>query len=129
MNTYFKTMADRLLQKKAPELTTSRRQTSDDDTSELFALMDNIPNAKSVAAMYQQMIRTGTMTAHFSKGDPGRRWLEIEQLILDRESRRKGNRRKIMWMLIVFMLVGVASYFGGVYFLTKGKYLATQMAG
>lgn len=128
MNTYFKTMADRLLQKKTPEMTNKKRRISDDDTSELFALMDNIPNAKSVAAVYQQMMRTGTLAKNFSKGDPGRRWLEVEQLILDREDRRKENRRRILWMLIVFVVIGITSYFGGIYLLAKGKNRSVQIA-
>ncbi|MGO4290755.1 hypothetical protein [Chitinophaga sp. RAB17] len=99
---------------------------ADDDTRELIALMDNIPNAKSVAAIYQQMIRSGRLDQRFRTGDPGRGWLEVEQMILSRDQRRKGNRRKIIWMLIVFSLVGIASYFGGVYLLAKGKYLAVQ---
>jgi hypothetical protein len=127
MNTYFKMIADRIMLKKLPEKAMENGRTADDDTRELIALMDNIPNAKSVAAVYQQMMKTGGLDPRFKTGDPGRGWLEVEQMILDRDQRRKGNRRKIIWMLIVFSLVGLASYFGGVYLLTKGKYLGVQV--
>ncbi|MGN8037896.1 hypothetical protein ACTJJ0_22580 [Chitinophaga sp. 22321] len=127
MNTYFKMIADRVMLKKDPEKVPLTRQTSDDDTKELIALMDNIPNAKSVAAAYRQMIRTGSLEQRFRTGDPGRSWLEIEQMILSRECRRKGNRRKIIRMVIIFALVGIASYFGGVYLLAKGKFMAVQV--
>lgn len=126
MNSYFKMIADRFTLKNLPEKAMSDGRIADDDTRELIALMDNIPNAKSVAAIYQQMIRSGRLDQRFRTGDPGRGWLEVEQMILSRDQRRKGNRRKIIWMLIVFSLVGIASYFGGVYLLTKGKYLAVQ---
>lgn len=127
MNAYFKMIADRIMLKKLPEKATVNRRIADDDTRELIALMDNIPNAKPVAAIYQQMMRSGGLDLRFRTGDPGRGWLEVEQMILNRDHRRKGNRRKIIWMLIVFSLVGIASYFGGVYLLTKGKYLAVQV--
>lgn len=127
MNTYFKMIADRIMLKKLPEEATVNRRTADDDTRELIALMDNIPNAKSVATFYQQMMKTGRLDQRFRTGDPGRRWLEVEQIVLTRDLRRKGNRRKIIWMLIVFSLVGIASYLGGVYLLAKGKYLAVQV--
>jgi hypothetical protein len=126
MNAYFKMIADRIMLKKLPEKATVNRRIADDDTRELIALMDNIPNAKSVAAIYQQMMKSGGLDPRFRTGDPGRGWLEVEQMILNRDHRRKGNRRKIICMLIVFSLVGIASYFGGVYLLTKGKYLAVQ---
>lgn len=126
MNSYFKMIADRFMLKNLPEKAMSDGRIADDDTRELIALMDNIPNAKSVAAIYQQMIRSGRLDQRFRTGDPGRGWLEVEQMILSRDQRRKGNRRKIIWMLIVFSLVGIASYFGGVYLLAKGKYLAVQ---
>jgi len=127
MNPYFKMIADRIKPNKLPEKAIVRRHASDEETRELIALMDHIPNAKSVAATYQQMIRSGRLDQRFRTGDPGRAWLEIEQMILDRDIRRKGNRRKILWLLIIFSLVGIASYFGGVYLLTKGKYLAAQV--
>lgn len=104
-----------------------KRRASDDDTRELIALMDNIPNAKSVAAAYQQMIQSGRLEQRFLTGDPGKTWLEIEQMILSREGRRKGNRRKIIWMVVVFALVGITSYLGGVCLLTRGKSLAVQV--
>ncbi|MDR6650225.1 MULTISPECIES: hypothetical protein [Chitinophaga] len=127
MSTYFKMMADRLLLKKLPEAAITQRKASDDDTRELCALMDNIPNAKSVAAMYQQLIRTGRLTERYTGGDPGRRWLEVEQIVLDRNERKKENKRRIIWMVVVFITVGIASYFGGVYLMTKGKHLAMQV--
>lgn len=127
MSTYFKMMADRLLLKKLPEAAITQRKASDDDTRELRALMDNIPNAKSVAAMYQQLIRTGRLTERYTGGDPGRRWLEVEQIVLDRNERKKENKRRIIWMVVVFITVGIASYFGGVYLMTKGKHLAMQV--
>ncbi|MEV4883821.1 hypothetical protein MRBLMN1_002331 [Chitinophaga ginsengisegetis] len=120
-------MADRLLLKKLPEAAITQRKASDDDTRELRALMDNIPNAKSVAAMYQQLIRTGRLTERYTGGDPGRRWLEVEQIVLDRNERKKENKRRIIWMVVVFITVGIASYFGGVYLMTKGKHLAMQV--
>lgn len=88
--------------------------------------MDHIPNARSVATMYQQMMKSGPLEKRFYTGDPGRCWLEIEQMILNREIRRKGNKRKIIWMLIIFILVGITSYFGGVYLLTRSRHLAVQ---
>ncbi|HEY9262933.1 hypothetical protein [Chitinophaga sp.] len=127
MNGYIKMIADRIMLKKLPEQATVNRRMADDDTRELIALMDNIPNAKSVAAIYQQMMKSGGLDQRFSTGDPGRGWLEVEQMILNKDHRRKGNRRKIIWMLIVFSLVGIASYFGGVYLLTKGKHLGVQV--
>lgn len=120
-------MADRLLLKKLPEAAITQRKTPDDDTRELCALMDNIPNAKSVAAMYRQLMRTGRLKERFAGGDPARRWLEVEQIVLDRNERKKGNKRKIIWMVVVFITVGIASYLGGVYFLAKGKHLAMQV--
>lgn len=50
----------------------------------------------------------------------------MEQMILDRELRRKENRRKIIWMVLVFAVVGAASYIGGVYLLNQGKSLSVQ---
>ncbi|WP_370911571.1 hypothetical protein [Chitinophaga sp. RCC_12] len=127
MSTYFKMMADRLLLKKLPEAAITQRKVSDDDTRELCALMDHIPNAKSVAAMYRQMMRTGRLTERYTSGDPGRRWLEVEQIVLDRNERKKENKRRLLWMMVVFITVGIASYFGGVYLLAKGKHLAVQV--
>lgn len=120
-------MADRLLQRKFPEPAIPGRKVTDDDTRELCALMDNIPNAKSVAAMYRQMMSRGRLTEHYTSGDPGRRWLEVEQLVLDRSIRRKENRRRLIWMVLIFMVAGIVSYFGGVYLLAKKKAHPTQV--
>lgn len=121
MSSYFKMMADRLLLRKFPEPAIPGRKVTDDDTRELCALMDNIPNAKSVAAMYRQMMGKGRLAERYTTGDPGRRWLEVEQLVLDGNVRRKENRRKLIWMVLIFMVVGIVSYFSGVYLLAKKK--------
>ncbi|MEC5143372.1 hypothetical protein [Chitinophaga sp. 212800010-3] len=126
MNSYLKMIAGRLLQKKYSSMAVSRRPRPDKDTRELIALMDNIPNARLVAAAYQRMMRTGRLERRFTSGDPCRGWLEMEQMILDRELRRKENRRKIIWMVLVFAVVGAASYIGGVYLLNQGKNLSVQ---
>lgn len=114
-------MADRLLPGKLPQPAVPRRKVTDDDTRELCALMDNIPNAKSVAAMYRQLMSTGRLTERYTSGDPGRRWLEVEQLVLDRNMRRRENRRRLIWMVLIFMAAGIVSYFSGVYLLAKKK--------
>lgn len=124
MNSYFKMIADSIWLKKLPEEPTVTRRVTDEETKELIALMDNIPNARSVAAVYQKMMKSGH---RFKSGDPGKRWLELEQMVLNRDERRKGNRRKVIWMLVVFALMGIASYLGGVYLLTKGKYLGVHV--
>lgn len=121
MSSYFKMMTDRLLPRKIPQPAVSGRKATDDDTRELCALMDNIPNAKSVAAMYRHLMSKGRLTEHYTSGDPGRRWLEVEQLVLDRNMRRKENRRRLIWMVLIFMAAGIVSYFSGAYLLTKKK--------
>ncbi|NLR58735.1 hypothetical protein HGH93_11515 [Chitinophaga polysaccharea] len=126
MNTYFKIVANRLIAGSPAEDAIRARSAPDDDTKELIALMDHIPNARSVAIMYRQMMKSGLLEKRFNTGDPGRRWLEIERMILDREIRRKGNKCKLIWMLIIFILVGITSYFGGVYLLTRSRHLAVQ---
>ena len=120
MNTYFKMIADRLMLKKLPEEVIFRRSVPDDDTRELIALMDHIPNARSVAAMYRKMIRSGSLDNRFPSGDPASAWLEAEQLLLDRARRKKEHQRRLICMLIIFALIGIISYLGGVYLLTKG---------
>lgn len=114
-------MTDRLLPGKLPQPAVPGQKETDDDTRELCALMDNIPNAKSVAAMYRQMMSTGRLTERYTSGDPGRRWLEVEQLVLDRNMRRKENRRRLIWMVLIFMAAGIVSYVSGVYLLAKKK--------
>ncbi|MBO9731972.1 MAG: hypothetical protein J7623_25240 [Chitinophaga sp.] len=127
MNSYFKMIADSIWLKQLPEKPTVTRRVTDEETKELIALMDNIPNAKLVAAVYQKMMKSGALDQRFKSADPGRRWLELEQMVLNRDERRRGNRRKIIWMLAVFTLMGIASYLGGVYLLTKAKYLGVQV--
>ncbi|MFY0255113.1 hypothetical protein ACDQ55_14280 [Chitinophaga sp. 30R24] len=120
MNSYLKMIADKLTPGRLPEGTVLNR-IPDEDTRELTVLMDHIPNAKSVAAMYRQMIKAGRLDERFTTGDPGMGWLAAEQLLLDRDMRRKENKRKIIWMFIIFMIVGIASYCGGIYLLTHGR--------
>jgi hypothetical protein len=120
MNIYFRMIADRLMLKKLPEEVTLRQSVPDDDTRELIALMDHIPNARSVAAMYRKMISSGSLVNRFSSGDPAGAWLEAEQLLLDRARRKKEHRQRLFCMLIIFVFIGIASYLGGVYLLTRG---------
>ena len=122
MNTYFKMIADRLMLKKLPEEVTFSRFIPDDDTRELISLMDNIPNARSVAVMYRKMIRRGSLSHKFRSGDPARAWLEVEQMLIDREIRKKENKRRLIWLLVICAFMGIASYFGGLYLLTNGSW-------
>ncbi|RFS26330.1 hypothetical protein DVR12_00640 [Chitinophaga silvatica] len=120
MNLYFKLVADGLFLNKLSRQTASIYAT-DEETKELIALMDNIPNARSVASMCRKMNRTGELEKRYKTQDPAVRWLEMEQYILNREIRRRDNQQKFIFMTVLFLILGFFSYYYGLQLLTANN--------
>lgn len=112
MNLYLKLVTDRLLLRKLSRLK------RDKETRELTALMDNIPNARSVASMCRKMRRTGELEKRYKTQDPAVRWLEIEQYILNKEIRRRDTKQKLIFMTALFLFLGIFFYLCGLQLLT-----------
>lgn len=117
MNSYLRIVTDRLLFRKLPTPETAQGHTNDDETKELIELMDNIPNAKSVATMYQRMNRTGELDKQYTTKDPAMKWLEMEQYVINREVRRRDTQQKMIFMVILFLILGFTSYLYGLQWL------------
>ncbi|MDQ0107161.1 hypothetical protein J2T02_002278 [Chitinophaga terrae (ex Kim and Jung 2007)] len=112
MNSYFKIVADRLWLKKLPD-------SKDEETRELIKLMDNIPNARSVATLYQKMNRGGNVDKQYMTKDPAAKWLEMEQYVINREVRRRDTQQKLIFMAVLFLILGLTSYLYGLQWLAN----------
>ncbi|GEP88463.1 hypothetical protein SAMN05660909_00924 [Chitinophaga terrae (ex Kim and Jung 2007)] len=112
MNSYFKIVADRLWLKKLPD-------SKDEETRELIKLMDNIPNARSVATLYQKMNRGGKVDKQYMTKDPAAKWLEMEQYVINREVRRRDTQQKLIFMAVLFLILGLTSYLYGLQWLAN----------
>ncbi|PSL46411.1 hypothetical protein CLV51_103389 [Chitinophaga niastensis] len=119
MKNYLKIILDKVLQIPSPEIVLLEKNEFEDETEELIALMDIIPNAKSIAEMYQGLIKAGQLDPHYAKEDPTVAWLEIEEIVVNRSATSRYYSRKIIFTIILFIVVGIASYVVGSYLLSK----------
>ncbi|MCW3464127.1 hypothetical protein [Chitinophaga nivalis] len=81
-------------------LLSKQQQASDELTSELTCLMDRIPNARQVAVTLRQWLRTGKLPVLDPRADPTVAWIQVEQYILRKRTRRYAFWRKTGTLLM-----------------------------
>ncbi|MCW3464126.1 hypothetical protein [Chitinophaga nivalis] len=83
-----------------------------DETAELTALMNRIPNAQLIAREFQQLIKEGRMPRCKFSADPAADWLEMEAYIIRRRKQAVMNNWKVAAGLVLCLLLGLSSIYG-----------------